>query len=174
MYLLDTDTIIYNFKGHAAVQENLRHHLYDPLRISVVTLMELYYGAYKSQKTASNLAKLKTLENSLEIIPLGKECVEIFGMLKANLEKAGTPTVYGAVAAQAGLSFLCEAGVPVKYIQAVLRHKKLSTTERYLHRLEDLKSAQVSERTGNVVYVGTKKPSEEPPLLRRPLTDVVR
>ncbi|HED00317.1 MAG TPA: type II toxin-antitoxin system VapC family toxin [Proteobacteria bacterium] len=91
MYLLDTDTIIYNFKGHAAVQGNLRHHLYDPLKISVVTLMELYYGAYKSQKTASNLAKLKTLENSLEIITLGKECVEIFGMLKANLEKSGTP-----------------------------------------------------------------------------------
>jgi site-specific recombinase XerD len=49
-------------------------------------------------------------------------------------------------------SVLSEAGVPVKYIQAVLRHKKLSTTERYLHRLEDLKSAlQVLERKGNLV-----------------------
>jgi site-specific recombinase XerD len=44
-------------------------------------------------------------------------------------------------------SVLSEAGVPVKYIQAVLRHKKLSTTERYLHSLEDLKSAlQVLEK----------------------------
>ena len=91
MYLLDTDTIIYNLKGNSAVQENLRRHFYDPLRISVITLMELYYGAYKSQKTTSNLAKIKTLENALEVIPLGNESVEIFGMLKANLEKSGTP-----------------------------------------------------------------------------------
>ena len=45
----------------------------------------------RSQKVTSNLAKIKTLENSLEIIPIGKESVEIFGIHKAKLEKAGTP-----------------------------------------------------------------------------------
>jgi len=35
--------------------------------------------------------RIKTLENALEIIPVGNESVEIFGMLKANLEKSGTP-----------------------------------------------------------------------------------
>ena len=63
MYLLDTDTIIFSLKGHEAVKKNLRLHLYDDLKISVITLMELYYGAYKSQKIESNLAKIKTLEN---------------------------------------------------------------------------------------------------------------
>ena len=53
--------------------------------------MELYYGAYKSQKVSSNLARIKALESSLAIIPLGKEIVELFGMHKAKLEKAGTP-----------------------------------------------------------------------------------
>ena len=53
--------------------------------------MELYYGAYKSKKVESNLAKIKTLETSLEIIPLGSEVVEVFGMCKAKLEKKGTP-----------------------------------------------------------------------------------
>ena len=89
MYLLDTNTIIYSLKGHTVVEENLRRHLHDPMCISVVTLMELYYGAYKSQKVESNLAKIKALENSLEIIPLGKEPVEIFGILKAKLERSG-------------------------------------------------------------------------------------
>jgi predicted nucleic acid-binding protein len=91
MYLLDTDTIIFSLKGDVAVQKNLRTHFHDPMKISVITLMELYYGAYKSQKVTSNLAKIKTLENSLEIIPLGKESVEIFGIYKSKLEKAGTP-----------------------------------------------------------------------------------
>ena len=91
MYLLDTNTIIHSLKGHTVVEENLRRHLHDPMCISVVTLMELYYGAYKSQKVESNLAKIKALENSLEIIPLGKEPVEIFGILKAKLERSGIP-----------------------------------------------------------------------------------
>jgi predicted nucleic acid-binding protein len=91
MYLLDTDTIIYNLKGNTNVRQYVRQHFHDPLKISVITLMELYYGAHKSQKTTSNLAKIKTLENTLEVIPVGKESVEIFGILKAGLEKAGTP-----------------------------------------------------------------------------------
>ena len=91
MYLLDTDTIIFSLKGHDAVKKNLRRHFYDPIKISVITLMELYYGAYRSQKIESNLAKIKALESSLEIVPLGKESVEIFGIYKAKLEKAGTP-----------------------------------------------------------------------------------
>jgi tRNA(fMet)-specific endonuclease VapC len=91
MYLLDTDTIIFSLKGHDAVKKNLQQHFYDPIKICAITLMELYYGAYKSQKIESNLAKIKTLENSLEIIPLGKESVEIFGIYKAKLEKEGNP-----------------------------------------------------------------------------------
>ena len=91
MYLLDTDTVIYSLNDHSIIKENLLSHLYDPLMICVITLMELYYGAYKSKRTTSNLAKIKALENSLEIVVLGKESVEIFGMLKANMEIAGTP-----------------------------------------------------------------------------------
>ena len=91
MYLLDTDTVIYSLKGDAAVKKNLGEHFHDPMKMSVITLMELFYGAHKSQKIASNLAKIKTLENSLEIIPVGEELAEIFAMTKAQLEKAGSP-----------------------------------------------------------------------------------
>jgi len=91
MYLLDTDIIIYSLKGHEIVRQNLQLHFHDPIRISAVTLMELYYGAYKSQKVESNLAKIKTLETSLEILSISQELVEIFGLLKSKLEKAGRP-----------------------------------------------------------------------------------
>lgn len=90
MYLLDTETVIYNFKGSAAIQKNLQRHLADPIKISIVTCMELYYGAYKSQKITGNLAKIKMLEQSIEVIPLGQESAEIFGMLKAQLEIQGS------------------------------------------------------------------------------------
>jgi len=90
MYLLDTDTIIYSLKGDEAVKKNLRRHIEDPMKISIITLMELYYGAHKSEKVAGNLAKIKRLETEFEIIPTGRESAEIFGMLKATLEKSGT------------------------------------------------------------------------------------
>jgi len=91
VYLLDTDTVIYSLKGDPAVKKNLREHLHDPMKMSVITLMELYYGAHKSQKIASNLAKIKTLENSFEIVPISEKSAEVFGIIKAQLEKAGSP-----------------------------------------------------------------------------------
>lgn len=55
-------------------------------------------------------------------------------------------------------SILAEAGEPVRRIQVILRHKKLSTTERYLHQLVDLKSSlKILEKRGNVVYIGKQK-----------------
>jgi len=91
MYLLDTDTVIYSLKGHPTVKLNLERHRNAILKISVVTLMELYYGAYKSQKVMSNLGKIKSIEEAIEIVPLGRESAEVFAMLKATLQKAGTP-----------------------------------------------------------------------------------
>ncbi len=91
MYLLDTDTVIYSLKGHRVVERNVRRHLHDPIKISVITLMELYYGAHKSLQVTSNLAKVKKLEKELEVIPAGTEQAEIFGIQKAELEKSGAP-----------------------------------------------------------------------------------
>ena len=89
MYLLDTDTIIYSLKGNTNIQENLRQHVNDLLHISIITLMELYYGVYKSQHVDANLAKIKTLEHSLDILPARQETAEIFGKIKARLELDG-------------------------------------------------------------------------------------
>lgn len=91
MYLLDTNIIIYSLKGMPTIKEQLEKHILDPLSISVITLMELYYGAYKSQRTVSNLAKIKVLENTLEIIPVDLKVVEIFGLIKSKLEIQGIP-----------------------------------------------------------------------------------
>ena len=91
MYLLDTDTIIYSLKGNEAVERNLQDHLDDPMKVCIITLMELYFGAYKSQRITANLARVRTIENAFEIILIGRESGETFGMLKASLEKSGTP-----------------------------------------------------------------------------------
>ena len=89
MFLLDTDTIIYNLKGNEAIRRNLQDHFEDPMKICVITIMELYYGAYKSKKITGNLSKVRTIENAFEIISVSSECAEISGMLRASLKKSG-------------------------------------------------------------------------------------
>lgn len=89
MYLLDTDTFTYSLKGHPAVVENLKSHLNDSIKISVVTYMELYYGAYKSQRVTANAARVKTLGQSIEMVSINAAVAETFGMIKASLESGG-------------------------------------------------------------------------------------
>lgn len=91
MFLLDTDTVIYMSKGRPQVLEKVREHTAEGLRISIVTLMELYYGAYKSQRPTVNMARVRLLETGLVILPLSPEIADVFGMQKAALEKVGTP-----------------------------------------------------------------------------------
>jgi predicted nucleic acid-binding protein len=78
MYLLDTDTLIYTLKGHESVIENLAHHQHDTLKISSVSLLELYYGAYKSQRVTSNLANVRRIEASFTVLPVESSLTETF------------------------------------------------------------------------------------------------
>ena len=89
MYLLDTDTVIYALKGQADVARNLALHADDPLGVSVITLMELYYGAFRSRQVAGNLAQVRALEKAVRVWDLEADAAEVFGALKAQLESDG-------------------------------------------------------------------------------------
>jgi tRNA(fMet)-specific endonuclease VapC len=91
MYLLDTDTIIYSLKGHSALAKNLGEHVEDPMRISVITMMELYFGAYKSRRFEANIAKVRAIEQTFEILAADKEIADVFGAIKASLQRSGNP-----------------------------------------------------------------------------------
>jgi tRNA(fMet)-specific endonuclease VapC len=91
MFLLDTDTVIYALKGHPRVVQNLAGHADAPMALCVITLMELYHGAFKSRMAASNLAKVKTLEQEMSILTIGLPEAEVFGFQKAALEREGIP-----------------------------------------------------------------------------------
>ena len=91
MYLLDTDTLVYSLKGNEDLRRNLESHLNDTMKLCVITLMELYFGAYKSERVAWNLARVRTLQNSFPVIAVEQEIAETFGMLKASLGRSGQP-----------------------------------------------------------------------------------
>ncbi len=89
MFLLDTDTMIYALKGKPEVLGNLSLHANDQLGVSVVTLMELYNGAFRSQQVAGNLGRVRALEKAVTVWDLQPDTAEVFGALKAQLDSDG-------------------------------------------------------------------------------------
>ena len=59
------------------------------ISISFVTLSELYYGAYKSRRVEQNLANIGILKSKLSLMDSNASICDVFGKLKAMLEKDG-------------------------------------------------------------------------------------
>ena len=91
MYLLDTDTLIYSLKGESAVLDNFKKHAAEPKAVSVITYGELVFGAQGSQRITENLAKVYRLKEIFPLIDVTPAIMDIFGALKADLRKNGTP-----------------------------------------------------------------------------------
>lgn len=91
MYILDTDIVIFALKGDCRVTSRLKAKEEQPLCLALPTLMELFYGAYKSANPTRNVATVRTLAQQFSIIIPDESTAETFGQLKAQLESKGHP-----------------------------------------------------------------------------------
>ncbi|MFW6251036.1 MAG: type II toxin-antitoxin system VapC family toxin [Alkalispirochaetaceae bacterium] len=91
MYLIDTDIIIYSFKGNSVVKENLTNHRMDPMAISVITYGEMVYGARRSRQVERNLATVRRVAEIYPVLPVTQSVVETFAEIRAELHATGTP-----------------------------------------------------------------------------------
>lgn len=91
-YLLDTNVCIRYMNG---TSEKVRQKLASlrPIDIVVCSVVraELFYGVYKSTNSEKNLARLQQFLNSLSSLPFDEKATEIYGQLRAKLEKMGKP-----------------------------------------------------------------------------------
>ena len=90
-YLLDTDICIYWLKGRKAVRDQINQVGQPEIAICSITVSELYFGAYNSNKIEQNLITAETFIQSLPVISLSNNTLKKFGQLKAQLRQAGTP-----------------------------------------------------------------------------------
>ncbi|WP_454754390.1 PIN domain-containing protein [Cupriavidus necator] len=88
-YLLDANAIIAMLKGERTMLERLRAHLPTDFGLPSIVAHELYYGAYKSQRAAANLARIEALQ--FEVVPFDAEDAQHAGEIRAQLAAAGTP-----------------------------------------------------------------------------------
>ncbi|UKO99898.1 type II toxin-antitoxin system VapC family toxin [Nostoc sp. UHCC 0870] len=90
-YLLDTDTCIYWIKNIESVRKKVKEIGWDQICICSVTIAELYFGAYNSQRVSENLNRAEHFIQNITVISLDNNTLKTFGKLKAELRKTGQP-----------------------------------------------------------------------------------
>src|SRR3954452_21656461 len=91
MYLLDTNACIRILNGTSpALAARLRFIPRTQVRLSSVVKAELLYGARKSGRTAENLRLLERFFETIASLPFDDRCAEDYGVLREELERAGT------------------------------------------------------------------------------------
>jgi tRNA(fMet)-specific endonuclease VapC len=90
-YLLDTNALIYFFKGQGRIAEHLFSVPRSALLLSSVVLYELETGVAKSTDAAKRRRQLDVFVAAVEVAPFGVEEAKKAAMIRARLESAGTP-----------------------------------------------------------------------------------
>ena len=92
MYLFDTDTLsnIVKQRPSQHLVGKLQHLAKAVQFTTAINIGEIYFGAYRSPKKNAILAAFtETVFPNVNILPFDSKSVQVFGMLKAELEKSG-------------------------------------------------------------------------------------
>lgn len=91
MYLLDTNTLIYFFKGQGRVAERLLATPPKQVGVSAIVLHELETGIAKSTHPEKRRNQLESLVNAAVLLPFGQPDAIASALIRADLERVGTP-----------------------------------------------------------------------------------
>jgi len=91
MYLLDTNTIIYFFKGEGNISKNLFLHSPKDIFIPSVVIYELEVGIAKSNNPNKRILQLNELIQQVNILDFSQKEAKTSASIRAALEKVGTP-----------------------------------------------------------------------------------
>jgi tRNA(fMet)-specific endonuclease VapC len=91
-FMLDTNTCIYIIKYHPdSIRKKLSAISIGEVAISAVVSAELWYGVAFSVKKKENEAALRDFLRYFEVLFWPKEAALLYGKIRADLRKKGTP-----------------------------------------------------------------------------------
>lgn len=91
MHLLDTNILIYYFKGLGRVAEHLLATPPKEIAISTITLYELEVGIEKSPAARERRRSLAEFEAVVQVFAFGRAEARSASKIRAELEAAGQP-----------------------------------------------------------------------------------
>jgi tRNA(fMet)-specific endonuclease VapC len=90
-YLLDTNTLIYYFKGLGNVKERLLVCQPSEIVLSSVVYYELQVGILKSTSPQKRIAQLAILKNQVSWVDFDEKSAEATAQIRVELERMGKP-----------------------------------------------------------------------------------
>ena len=90
-YLLDTNTLIYYFKGLGNVKERLLVCQPSEIVLSSVVYYELQVGILKSTSPQKRIAQLAFLKNQVSWVDFDEKSAEATAQVRVDLERIGKP-----------------------------------------------------------------------------------
>lgn len=91
MYILDTNTLIYFFKGIGNVSTRLLQTPPRSIGIPTIVLFELEVGIAKSSSPKKRRLQLEDLTATVNILPFGHEELKFAAAVRVDLENRGKP-----------------------------------------------------------------------------------
>jgi len=88
-YLVDTDWIINGLHGRPQALAVLEEHRDDGLGVSIITLGEVYEGAYNNPEPDVHSASFQEFLALFTVLPLTEDTMRHFARLRALLRKQG-------------------------------------------------------------------------------------
>jgi tRNA(fMet)-specific endonuclease VapC len=91
MYVIDTNTLIYFFKGIGNVPEKFLSISPKDIAIPSIVIYELEFGIAKSSSPKKRQTQLNDILSLVNILPFGYKEASLLASIRAKLEKKGTP-----------------------------------------------------------------------------------
>lgn len=88
-YLLDTNILIDIARRRSAAEQRLMRLRPGDGGMSIVTYLELVFGAQKSDRPKERMAVVEELAELIPVLPLDRTCAAYYGRLRADLERNG-------------------------------------------------------------------------------------
>lgn len=88
-YLLDTGIVADHFRGVAEVTDKVAEA--GEIFVSSITIGELFYGAFKSQRKADELRKIGEFAEAVRVLDCDSGTAEAYGRIKNALRAKGRP-----------------------------------------------------------------------------------
>jgi tRNA(fMet)-specific endonuclease VapC len=91
MFVLDTNTLIYYFKGQGRVNQRMTSIPPQEIAVSTIVLFELQVGIAKSPLPAKRTQQLQQLLSRVNLVPFDHDAASAAAITRARLEQQGTP-----------------------------------------------------------------------------------
>lgn len=91
MWVLDTNTLIYFFKGEGQVADHLLQKAPQDIGIPAIVLYELQVGIAKSSSPEKRTRQLAELTSVVQILPFHQREAQVAADIRATLEHQGQP-----------------------------------------------------------------------------------